>query len=61
MSVWDSEGERDRFVDGFQSVLPRLQAPATLDAMEILGRPGAILRVHLPMDVSVQVRERPAR
>ncbi len=61
VSVWDSEGERDRFVDGFQSVLPRLQAPATLDAMEILGRPGAILRVHLPMDVSVQVRERPAR
>ena len=61
VSVWDSEGERDRFVDGFQTVLPRLQAPATLEAMEIMGRPGAILRVHLPMDVSVQVRERSAR
>ena len=61
VSVWDSDGERDRFVDGFQPVLPRLQAPATLEAMEIIGRPGAILRVHLPMDVSIQVQERSAR
>jgi len=57
VSVWDSEGERNRFVDGFQPALAGLSAPATLEAMEVLGRPGAILRVGLPGDVSVQVRE----
>jgi hypothetical protein len=57
VSVWDSEGERNRFVDGFQPALAALGAPATLEAMEVLGRPGAILRVGLPGDLSVQVRE----
>ncbi len=58
VSVWDSEGERNRFVDGFQPALAGLRAPATLEAMEVVGRPGAILRVGLGGDVSVQVRER---
>ncbi len=58
VSVWDSEGERNRFVDGFQPALAGLRAPATLEAMEVVGRPGAILRVGLRGDVSVQVRER---
>ena len=58
VSVWDSEGERNRFVDGFQPALAGLRAPATLEAMEVVGRPGAILRVGLGSEVSVQVRER---
>jgi hypothetical protein len=57
VSVWDSEGERNRFVDGFQPALAQFREPATLEAMEVLGRPGAILRVALPGDVPVQVRE----
>jgi hypothetical protein len=61
VSVWDSEGERDRFVNGFQPALGGLREPATLEAMEVIGRPGAILRVGLPGDVSVQVREGPVR
>jgi hypothetical protein len=61
VSVWDSEGERNRFVDGFQPALTQLREPATLEAMEIVGRPGAILRVALPGDVPVEVREVSAR
>ncbi|MFH1764694.1 MAG: DUF6782 family putative metallopeptidase [Gemmatimonadota bacterium] len=61
VSVWDSEEERDRFVNGFQPALARFQEPATLERMEVLGRPGAILRVGLSGEVSVQVREGSAR
>jgi len=61
VSVWDSEGERNRFVDGFQPALAQLEEPATLEAMEVLGRPGAILRVALSADTPVQVREGSAR
>ncbi len=61
VSVWDSEDERNLFVDGFQPALSRLQEPATLEAMEVLGRPGAILRVGLSGEVLVQVREGAAR
>ena len=57
VSVWDSESERDRFVEGFQPALGRLPAPANLEPVEVVGRFGAILRVGLPMDVGVQVRE----
>jgi len=57
VSVWDSEGERDRFVQGFQPVLGNLGAPATLEGVEVLGRPGAVLRVGVPGEVSVTVRE----
>ena len=57
VSVWDSEDERNLFVDGFQPALSRLQEPATLEAMEVLGRPGAILRVGLAGEVLVRVRE----
>jgi len=56
-SVWDSELERDRFVEGFQPALGQLLAPASLEAVEVVGRVGAILRVGLPMDVDIQVRE----
>ena len=61
VSVWDSEAERDRFVSGFQPALQGLPAPAELAGMEVLGRPGAILRVGLPMDLPVEVREGVAR
>jgi hypothetical protein len=54
-SVWDSEAERDRFVAGFQPALPKLGAPATLEALEVVERPGVVLRVGIPRDVQVQV------
>ena len=57
VSIWDSEAERNRFVDGFQPALSRLAPPARLAPMDVLGRPGAILVVGLPAEVSVQVRE----
>jgi len=60
VSVWDSEGERDRFVGGLQPALSGFPEGATLEALEVVGRPGAILRVGLPGDTSVQVRETPA-
>jgi hypothetical protein len=58
VSVWDSEAERDRFVNGFQPALPKLGAPATLEAMGVVERPGAILRVGIPGDVQVHVEGR---
>jgi hypothetical protein len=57
VSVWDSGEERDRFVDGFRPVESRLSAPTSLAPLEVLGRPGAILRVGLPDEVGVEVHE----
>jgi len=61
VSVWDSETERDRFVAGFTPALENLGAAATLRAMEVVGRPGAMLLVGLPEDLQVTVEEKPAR
>lgn len=54
-SVWDSEEERDNFV---QDVLPLMAGwgdPATIQGTELLGRPGAVLRIGLPEDLPVRV------
>ena len=56
-SVWDSAEERDAFVSGLQPGVRLLPAPATLTAAEILGRPGALLRVGLDESVAVTVTE----
>jgi hypothetical protein len=58
VSIWDSEDERDRFVEGFASAVSNFPAPATLERTEYLGRPGAILRVALPPDLQVEVNEK---
>ena len=60
-SVWDSAEERDRFVTEFQKALPGLPAPATLQSLEVAGRPGAMLRVGLPGNLTLRVTEGPAR
>jgi hypothetical protein len=57
MSVWDSEAERDRFVDGFRSTVQQWKEPAGLEKTSLLQRPGAILRVGVPQDLRVEVRE----
>jgi hypothetical protein len=59
VSVWDSPEERDRFLNGFRAAAEGFSSPASLGATEILGRPGAILRVSIPQSVGVQVREKP--
>ena len=56
ISVWDSEAERDRFVHGFQPTLAALGESSSLEALEVVGRPGAALRVGLSREVTVQVR-----
>ena len=49
VSVWDSEAERDRFVSGFPTGPSGVfRLPPRWTRMEVLGRPGAILRVGLP-------------
>jgi hypothetical protein len=57
VGVWDSEGERDRFVDGLGGALHRFPAPAVLRRAEVLGRPGAVLQVGPPLELSFEVRE----
>lgn len=61
VSVWDSVGERDRFVEGLLPALHRLPEPGTLRAAEILGRPGAILQVGALPELSLEIREGPCR
>jgi len=57
VSVWDSVGERDRFVEGLLPALHRFPEPGTLRAAEILGRPGAILQVGALPQLSLEIRE----
>lgn len=57
VSVWDSEAQRDAFVEGLQTGLSNLPAPADLVAGEVLGRPGAILRIGTGRGVDVDVSE----
>ena len=56
-SVWDSERQRDSFVSALSGALGGLPNPATLLPMELLGRPGALLRVGVGMGVEVVVSE----
>ena len=53
----DSETERDRFVHGFQPALASFGESSSLNALEVVGRPGAVLRVGLSREVMVQVQE----
>jgi hypothetical protein len=55
VSVWDSRAQRDRFVEGFQPALGSLVRPSTLEDLDVLGRPGAVLRVGVPQEVAVVV------
>jgi hypothetical protein len=56
-SVWDTQEQRDAFVGALQGALSGLPLPATLEATDFLGRPGALLRVGLGEGVAVQVSE----
>lgn len=44
-SVWDDATSRDRFVEVLSRGLDALPRPAELEAMEVAGRPGALLIV----------------
>jgi len=57
VSVWDSEAQRDAFVTGLQAGLGGLPVPAQLVSAEVLGRPGAVLRVGAGRGVEVTVSE----
>jgi hypothetical protein len=56
-SVWDSEGQRDAFVSALQGGLGQLPLPATLVEADVLGRPGALLRIGLGEGVEVEISE----
>ena len=60
-SVWDSGPRRDAFVSALAGRLSGLPLPATLVGEEILGRPGAVLRVGLGREVELEVLEGQAR
>lgn len=56
-SVWDSEDQRDAFVAALGDGISGLPAEATLEAAQLLGRPGALLRVGIGVGSAVQVSE----
>ncbi len=55
-AVWDDSGARDRFLEGFGSAVGRLMAPASLESVEVDGRPGTLLRIGVGDDVPVRIR-----
>ncbi len=56
-SVWDSEAQRDAFVTGLQAGLGGLPVSAELVPAQVLGRPGALLRVGEGIGVEVTVSQ----
>lgn len=55
VAVWDDQGARDRFAEGFGPALERLGA-ATLDTLEVDGLPGTVLRVGDTEGVRISAR-----
>ncbi len=53
LSVWDDVVSRDRFVSRLSGRLHGLAQPASLQPMDVDGRPGALLLVGLPPSVHV--------
>lgn len=53
LSIWDDDASRDRFVSRLSARLLSFAQPATLEAKEVDGRPGALLLVGLPDAVRV--------
>lgn len=61
VAVWDTEAQRDSFVNGVQGALGALPLPSTIEGTELIGRPGWVLRVGLDPEISVEVWEGEAR
>jgi hypothetical protein len=55
VTVWDDSDARDAFVAGLAGGLGRLPRPATLEAADVEGRPGAVLRVGWDGAVEVAI------
>lgn len=61
VSVWDDASSRSGFVQALRPALGALPLPATLEEVEVEGRPGAMLTVGVVGEVRVTVLEGPAR
>jgi hypothetical protein len=57
--VWDGAYARDRWVAAVDGSLGRLPSPATVEALEVGGRPASLLRVGLGSGVRVRAEIRP--
>ncbi len=57
--VWDRVAARDAWVAAMAGRLGRLSPPATVEALEVGGRPTSLLRVGLPSSVRVRPELRP--
>ncbi|MEJ2204733.1 MAG: hypothetical protein P8170_11535 [Gemmatimonadota bacterium] len=54
-SVWDEREARDRFASALEGALDSFPAVATLDSLDLDGRPGVIVRIGVPRGVEVAV------
>lgn len=61
VSVWDDAGHRDAFVEAVRGRLDRFSSPSSVSGEELLGRPGAVLRVGVSPETPVTVWEGEAR
>ena len=53
--VWDDGASRDRFVGALGARPAGFPGGATLEALDVSGHPGALLRVGLPDSVQIEV------
>lgn len=55
-ALWEDEATRSRFLGAMQGVLPRLGAQASIEALEVAGRPATVLRVGNVGGITARIR-----
>jgi hypothetical protein len=59
VSVWDGAEARDRFASAGTGALESFPADATVDSLDLDGRPGVMVRIGVPPEVEVTVSVMP--
>jgi hypothetical protein len=54
--LWDDSGSRDRFASAIHGVLDRFGGPATLERVDVAGRPATVLEVGALNGVTARAR-----
>jgi hypothetical protein len=57
VSVWDSESQRDRFVQALEQSATGFPVPASIDPIDVSGTPGVRLRLGDAVDVEVSLSQ----
>ncbi len=58
-SVWDGPAARDRFAEAMERALGSFPAEASLESLDLDGRPGVVVRIGVPREIEVAVSALP--